>query len=205
MSTNRKPTSPLLGWMSAGADLVSEQVEQVTDMVSKQLDATHALFEELQQRGESVDDQLRETLSPSSVFSSLQTLMMANPLFSLFSGSKKASVREQQLEVLSAKVDLLVEQVALLAAKKAAEQNASATPAKTSAGSAAQSTTKKSTSRKSSTASKSTSGTSASKAGSQSTRKRASTSTTRKRSSTGASKTSSSSGTTKASATKKAE
>lgn len=132
MTTNQKPTSPLLGWMSAGADLVSEQVEHVTGMVSKQIDATHALFEELQQRGEPVDEQLRQTLSPSSMVTSLQTLVMANPLFSLFSGNKKAAAREQQLAVLSAKVDLLVEQVALLAAKKAEQQKKARSAAKTS-------------------------------------------------------------------------
>ncbi|MEW9799118.1 hypothetical protein [Alteromonas sp. CYL-A6] len=124
MTASQKPTSPLFGWVAAGADLLSAQVEQVTGVVSKQIDATHALFEDLQQRGEAVDSQLRQTLNPSTVFSSLQNMMMAKPLISLLPGAKKAAVREQQLEVLTAKVDLLVEQVALLAAKRAAEKQA---------------------------------------------------------------------------------
>ena len=196
MTTNQKPTSPLLGWMSAGADLVSEQVDYVTGMVSKQIDATHALFEELQHRGEPVDEQLRQTLSPSSMFTSLQTLVMANPLFSLLSGNKKAATREQQLEVLSAKVDLLVEQVALLAAKKA-EQQKTAPPATTAKAAPKKAAANKSSSAKSSA---NTSTTATAKSGS----KTASKAAPRKRSTT-STKRSSSAGGASSSASKKAD
>lgn len=141
MTANRKPSSPLFGWVAAGADLLSAQVEQVTGVVSKQIDATHALFEDLQHRGEEVDSQIRQSLNPSSVFSSLQNMIMANPLISLIPGSRKAAVKEQQLELLSAKVDLLVEQIALLAAKRAAEEK-KAKPATKSTRSGSSRTTK---------------------------------------------------------------
>ncbi len=204
MTTNQKPTSPLLGWVAAGADLVSDQLDQVTGMVSKQLDATHALFEELQQRGEPVDEQIRHTLSPTSVFSSIQTLVMANPLFSLFSGNKKASVREQQLAALSVKIDLLVEQVALLAASKAkaqADAQASSTPARQSASKTA---TKPTQAKAAATGSTSKPAASASSKGSSSS-KTASKPASRKRSTTPAKRSSATTSKTTSSATKKAD
>lgn len=207
MTTRQKPTSPLLGWMSAGADLVSEQVEHVTGMVSKQIDATHALFEELQQRGEPVDEQLRQTLSPSSMFTSFQTLVMANPLFSLLSGNKKASAREQQLQVLSAKVDLLVEQVALLAAKKAEQQKAARPVAKSSDAKAAPkkaAQSKTAASKASATKSAGPASKSTAKSGSQSSSS-SNKPATRKRSTSSSKRTSASGSRTSSSATKKAE
>lgn len=172
MATNKRSASPLFGWLEAGSDLMAAQLSQVTETVNKRIDETHALFEELQARGEVMDKQIKTQLSPSQVFSSFQELVMANPIFSLFSTESRQSKREQQIDVLSAKVDLLIEQVALLAAKQAAEKKAEDKPA---------SKPKRTTSRKKSTASKTTASSSASSgAESKSTAKRTSRSTPKK-------------------------
>lgn len=134
MSQSNKPGSPFLAWFEAGAGLVSEQINQVTEMVNKRIDESHALFEELQHRGEEIDGKLRDTLNPSQMFSSLQELVMANPFMNWVPGFPgKQSKREQQINALSAKVDLLVEQVALLAAKQAAAKKQAATKAQAKA------------------------------------------------------------------------
>ena len=129
MATNKRSGSPLFGWLEAGSDMMAAQLSQVTDTVNKRIDETHALFEELQARGELMDKQIKTQLSPSHMFSSLQELVMANPVFSLFGSGNRHSQREQQIDVLSAKVDLLIEQVALLAAKQAAAKKAEEKPA----------------------------------------------------------------------------
>ncbi len=128
MATNKRSGSPLFGWLEAGSDLMAAQLSEVTDTVNKRIDETHALFEELQARGEVMDKQIKTQLSPSHMFSSFQELVMANPVFSLFSSENSKNKREQQIDVLSAKVDLLIEQVALLAAKQAAEKKAEEKP-----------------------------------------------------------------------------
>ncbi|WP_414827885.1 hypothetical protein [Alteromonas sp. H39] len=129
MATSKRSGSPLFGWLEAGSDMMAAQLSQVTDTVNKRIDETHALFEELQARGEVMDKQIKTQLSPSHMFSSFQELVMANPVFSLFSSDNRHNKREQQIDVLSAKVDLLIEQVALLAAKQAAEKKAEEKPA----------------------------------------------------------------------------
>ncbi len=129
MATSKRSASPLFGWLEAGSDMMAAQLSQVTDTVNKRIDETHALFEELQARGEVMDKQIKTQLSPSQMFSSFQELVMANPIFSLLGTDNLQSKREQQIDVLSAKVDLLIEQVALLAAKQAAEKKAEEKPA----------------------------------------------------------------------------
>lgn len=129
MATKKRSGSPLFGWLEAGSDMMAAQLSQVTDTVNKRIDETHALFEELQARGEVMDKQIKTQLSPSHMFSSFQELVMANPIFSLFGSDNRHNKREQQIDVLSAKVDLLIEQVALLAAKQAAEKKAEEKPA----------------------------------------------------------------------------
>lgn len=129
MATSKRSASPLFGWLEAGSDMMAAQLSQVTDTVNKRIDETHALFEELQARGEVMDKQIKTQLSPSQMFSSFQELVMANPIFSLLGTDNRQSKREQQIDVLSAKVDLLIEQVALLAAKQAAEKKAEEKPA----------------------------------------------------------------------------
>merc|ERR1712108_72186 len=129
MATKKRSGSPLFGWLEAGSDMMAAQLSQVTDTVNKRIDETHALFEELQARGEVMDQQIKTQLSPSHMFSSFQELVMANPIFSLFGSDNRHNKREQQIDVLSAKVDLLIEQVALLAAKQAAEKKAEEKPA----------------------------------------------------------------------------
>ncbi|MCU7555962.1 hypothetical protein OCL06_15335 [Alteromonas sp. ASW11-19] len=146
MATSKSSASPLFGWLEAGSDLMAAQLSDVTETVNKRLDETHALFEELQARGAVMDKQIKAQLAPSQVFTSFQELIMANPIFSMFGQGSKAEKREQQLQALSTKVDLLIEQVALLAAKEAAEKKAAEKPAaKKPATAAAKQTTKKST------------------------------------------------------------
>lgn len=129
MATSKRSASPLFGWLEAGSDLMAAQLSDVTQTVNKRLDETHALFEELQARGAVMDKQIKSQLAPSQVFTSFQELIMANPIFSMFGQGSKADKREQQLQALSTKVDLLIEQVALLAAKEAAEKKTAAKPA----------------------------------------------------------------------------
>ena len=76
----------------------------------------------MQAKGLEVESELRRTLNPFALVDAAQKLVASTPLFSAFSGGQKRQQKEQQLELLSAKVDLLVEQVALLAAKEAAKK-----------------------------------------------------------------------------------
>ncbi|RDV24633.1 hypothetical protein DXV75_13155 [Alteromonas aestuariivivens] len=123
MAKEDKQSSPLAGWVGAGADLVAARLAYFTEVVNTKINASHELLDELQHRGEAIDAQLRMTLKPSSFVHTIQDLIMTNPLRALVPGLKKSvSRREQKLALLSAKVDLLVEQVALLAAKQALEK-----------------------------------------------------------------------------------
>ena len=137
---NNHKSSPLLGWLTAGADLISAQLESTATTVSKKIDETHSSIEAMQRKGAEVEGELKQRLNPVPLFDSAQHLVMSTPLFSLLSGGKARVKREQQIELLSAKVDLLVEQVALLAAKRAAEK--AKTPIKAPAKAAPKSTTK---------------------------------------------------------------
>lgn len=123
MVQKNKPNGPLTGWIEAGSELIAEQLSGVTEQINRQLDAQKKSFDELQQRGASMDAHLRSSLSPSAVLANMEQLVKTSPLWSLVpSFTAKRDKREQQLDVLSAKVDVLVEQVALLAAKQAQEK-----------------------------------------------------------------------------------
>ena len=115
-------SSPLFGWLYAGTDLLSAKLDQVAGMVSQRIDDTHETINAMQTKGLEVESELRQTLNPFAIVDSAQKLVSSTPLFSMFSGGQKRQQKEQQLEALNAKVDLLVEQVALLAAKEAAKQ-----------------------------------------------------------------------------------
>ncbi|CAD5268994.1 conserved hypothetical protein [Alteromonas sp. 38] len=121
MPKNHK-SSPLFGWLTAGSDLISAQLESTATTVSKKIDDTHSSIEAMQRKGAEVEGELKRRFNPVSLVDSAQQLVMSTPLFSLLSGGKARVEREYQIELLSAKVDLLVEQVALLAAKRAAEK-----------------------------------------------------------------------------------
>ena len=145
---NNHKSSPLFGWLTAGSDLISAQLESTASTVSKKIDDTHSSIEAMQRKGAEVEGELKRRFNPVSLVDSAQQLVMSTPLFSLLSGGKARVEREHQIELLSAKVDLLVEQVALLAAKRAAEkaagkaQTPTKTPAKAPAKAAPKSTAK---------------------------------------------------------------
>ena len=113
-------SSPLFGWLFAGSDLLSAKLDQAAGMVSKKIDDTHETIMSMQAKGAEVESELKRTLNPFALVDSAQKLVTENPLFNVLSGGQKKQQKAQQLEALNAKVDLLVEQIALLAAKQAA-------------------------------------------------------------------------------------
>ena len=134
--TNASPfkSSPLFGWLFAGSDLLSAKLEQAAGVVSQKIDDTQETINAMQVKGLEVESELRRTLNPFALVDTAQKLVASTPLFSALSGGQKHQQKEQQLEMLSAKVDLLVEQVALLAAKEAAKKvDAASTASKAAA------------------------------------------------------------------------
>ncbi|WP_394223233.1 hypothetical protein [Alteromonas gracilis] len=119
-------SSPLFGWLYAGSDLLSAKLDHAAGVVSQKIDETHETINAMQVKGLEVEGELRRTLNPFAIVDTAQKLVTSTPLFSLLSGGQKRQQKEHQLEVLNAKVDLLVEQVALLAAKEAAQKAAEA-------------------------------------------------------------------------------
>ena len=157
--TNASPlkSSPLFGWLFAGSDLLSAKLEQAAGVVSQKIDDTQETINAMQVKGLEVESELRRSLNPFALVDTAQKLVASTPLFSALSGGQKRQKKEQQLEMLSAKVDLLVEQVALLAAKEAAKKaEATSTASKATATKSAAS---KSASAKSTTTSSTTTGT----------------------------------------------
>ncbi|GFD82550.1 hypothetical protein KUL118_54120 [Tenacibaculum sp. KUL118] len=146
-ATSPLKSSPLFGWLYAGTDLISAKLDQAAGVVSQKIDDTHETINAMQAKGLEVESELRKTLNPFAMVNAAQKFVSATPLFSVFSGGQKRQKKEQQLEALNAKVDLLVEQVALLAAKEAAKQvkarqTVETTPATTDKSSSAGSATK---------------------------------------------------------------
>lgn len=129
MSTKYK-SSPIFGWLTAGSDLLTAQLESVAQTVSDRLDDTHEIMLSMQEKGVQVEKELKQALPTGNLFSSVQGFVSSMPLFSLLSGGKNKAQKEQQLTALSHKVDLLIEQVALLAAKEAAQKSAQASAKK---------------------------------------------------------------------------
>ena len=115
-------SSPLFGWLYAGSDLLSAKLDHAAGVVSQKIDDTQETINAMQAKGLEVESELKRTLNPFAIVDAAQKLVASTPLFSAFSGGQKRQQKEQQLELLSAKVDLLVEQVALLAAKEAAKK-----------------------------------------------------------------------------------
>ena len=132
MSTKYK-SSPIFGWLTAGSDLLTAQLESVAQTVSDRLDDTHEIMLSMQEKGVQVEKELKQALPTGNLFSSVQGFVSSMPLFSLLSGGKNKAQKEQQLTALSHKVDLLIEQVALLAAKEAAQKSAQASAQKAAA------------------------------------------------------------------------
>jgi len=205
-ATSPLKSSPLFGWLYAGSDLLSAKLDHAAGVVSQKIDDTQETINSMQAKGLEVESELRRTLNPFALVDAAQKLVASTPLFSAFSGGQKRQQKEQQLELLSAKVDLLVEQVALLAAKEAAKKaeaksaaSKTAAPKNTSPKStqATRSTSTKSSSTASSTSGARKANTTKSASASSSTTKKASAGTTNKR-------TAAKSTTTKSAAQKKA-
>ena len=167
-ATSPLKSSPLFGWLYAGSDLLSAKLDHAAGVVSQKIDDTQETINSMQAKGLEVESELRRTLNPFALVDAAQKLVASTPLFSAFSGGQKRQQKEQQLELLSAKVDLLVEQVALLAAKEAAKKaEAKSAASKTAA--------PKNTSSKSTQATRSTSTKSSSTASSTSRARKANT------------------------------
>ena len=168
--SDKYKSSPFFGWLTAGADLITAQLESAANTVSQRLDDTHEAFESMQVKGKQVETELKQTWRPATVIDSAQQLVSTLPVVSMLFGNKRQTNRELQLDALSAKVDLLVEQVAILAAKQAAEKakaetaksprktsaSKASSPAKTTAGSKS-AATKSTTAKRGSTAASKTS------------------------------------------------
>ncbi|WP_375278260.1 hypothetical protein [Alteromonas australica] len=168
--SDKYKSSPFFGWLTAGADLITAQLESAANTVSQRLDETHEAFESMQVKGKQVETELKQTWHPATVIDSAQQLVSTLPVVSMLFGNKRQTNRELQLDALSAKVDLLVEQVAILAAKQAAEKakaetaksprktsaSKASSPAKTTAGSKS-AATKSTTAKRGSTAASKTS------------------------------------------------
>lgn len=155
-------STPLFGWLFAGSDLLSAKLDQAAGVVSQRIDDTHETINAMQVKGLEVESEIRRTLNPFALVDTAQKLVASTPLFSALSGGQRRQQKEQQLEMLSAKVDLLVEQVALLAAKEAAkkaEATSTASKATATKRAASKTTATKSASTKSATTSSTTTGT----------------------------------------------
>jgi len=120
--TTSLKSSPIFGWFYAGADMLSAELDQVAGLVSKQIDKTSETLQEMQSKGIEVEADLRRSFSPFVFFDAAQNLVKSTSVYSVLSGGQRQQRKAQQIDELSAKVDALVEQVALLAAKEAAKQ-----------------------------------------------------------------------------------
>ena len=120
--TTSLKSSPIFGWFYAGADMLTAELDQVAGLVSKQIDKTSETLQEMQSKGIEVEADLRRSFSPFVFFDAAQNLVKSTSVYSVLSGGQKQQRKAQQIDELSAKVDALVEQVALLAAKEAVKQ-----------------------------------------------------------------------------------
>jgi hypothetical protein len=130
--SDKKPTSPLFAWFEAGLGLVADQVTQANQQVQQTLNESQQALNELASRGEQVESQLRNAVDPAKWCDQWNEVWRQSPLHHWMpSFTTPRQKRAAQIDVLSGKVDLLVEQVALLAAKQAAakSQDAAAKPA----------------------------------------------------------------------------
>ena len=121
--SDKKPTSPIMGWFEAGIGLFTDQLNAANQQVQHKVDESQKTLDELAARGAEVEAQIRKTVDPSQWLE----LWRQSPLHHWMpTFTTPRQKRAMQIEALSAKVDLLVEQVALLAAKQAAAKQAAA-------------------------------------------------------------------------------
>ncbi|GGF53480.1 hypothetical protein [Alteromonas lipolytica] len=137
--SDKKPTSPILGWFEAGLGLFTEQLNAANQQVQQKVGESQKTLDELASRGAEVEAQLRKTVDPSQWLELWRQSPLHNWMPAFTTPKQK---RAMQIEALSTKVDLLVEQVALLAAKQAAAKAQAEATAKTPATKRAASTTR---------------------------------------------------------------
>ena len=112
-----------MGWFEAGIGMFTDQLNAANQQVQHKVDESQKTLDELAARGAEVEAQIRKTVDPSQ----LLELWRQSPLHHWMpTFTTPRQKRAMQIEALSAKVDLLVEQVALLAAKQAAAKQAAA-------------------------------------------------------------------------------
>lgn len=119
-NSTSKSASPVTALFDAGLGFVASQTEFVKAQLDTLKSRSSETIDDLAARGEAVDAQIKQSLAFSP------TKGMTAFFDWLPSFNTKAQAREQQLAVLSTKIDLLIEQVALLAAKEAKKQEAPA-------------------------------------------------------------------------------
>lgn len=164
---NKQKTSPSLDqtlaqFIDAGIGLAMLPFSMAQQTFESTKQSSQSRFDDLQARGEKLESDLKDKLDPFKQQANLTNLCNQ---FSLFL-SPKAS-REAKLDTLSKKIDTLVELVATLAAKQAAQKaeaepksstKSTATKPKTTrrrtSSAAAKSTAKPATTRKRTAASK---------------------------------------------------
>lgn len=117
MSSNTK--NPFVSFVNAYCGLVASQLSDMSAEFDKAVTKSNDLFNELASRGEAVEADLKKSMPRSDKMNQ----SMKNWFDAFSFGSAK---RDKQLNELSKKVDDLIEQVALLAERKAREASAAA-------------------------------------------------------------------------------
>ena len=120
MSTATK--NPFVSFANAYCGLVADQISDLSTEFDKAVTKSNALFNELATRGEAVEADLKNAIPRSNPMNS--TLKNWFDAFSFGSAQ-----RDKELDQLSKKVDDLIEQVAILAEKKAKQAVAAKKPA----------------------------------------------------------------------------
>ena len=115
--SDKKTSSPLFGWFEAGLGLVADQITEVNKQVQQKVNESQQSLDDLASRGVKIESQLLKAVDPNQWLE----LWRQSPLHHWMpTYTTPRQKRAMRIEALSVKVDLLVEQVALLAAKQAA-------------------------------------------------------------------------------------
>ncbi|MFA3789876.1 hypothetical protein AB6T38_02030 [Aliiglaciecola sp. SL4] len=133
-------------WL-ASVGAYGESLNKSTDALDKLYTDGNALVQDLIVRGESVEADLKAKLEHSSIFKGKSMLKSKIAMFKSKMGMQSHS-REIQLEILSNKVDNLIDVVAKLAQQKAAEQAAAKSTTKPAAAKASTTAAKPASTRK---------------------------------------------------------
>lgn len=155
MTTTSNQNSSSFGWLGAGFSLVTDRVDAINQRVGNELSAINDNLTALSQRGEKVEAELCQRFRPVATLVATknklkESAMPFGILDSINPFTSNNRKNDERLAVLSAKVDLLVEQVALLAAKEATARQAAKkqAEAKKAASADTEATPAKSTARK---------------------------------------------------------